>query len=98
MFDLVAGAGRARRRALSRRFAETHAHNLYVWAVVWHDSRDTRAGAYFYGVIEDLANRSTRPKQATCRGSGIDFEACWPIDPRCPGVRECARVARTRPR
>lgn len=98
MFDLVAGVGRAGRRALSRRFAEQHAHNLYVWRVAWHDARDTRAGAYFYGVIEDLANRSCRPKRATCRGSGVDFEACWPIDARCPGVRECGSALRSRPR
>jgi len=65
-----------------------------LWERAFHDVPDIASERHFYGLIEDLAKQTSRPKRPTCRGWGVHFEACWPISGSCPGVRTCAARAR----
>jgi len=98
MFNMEASRRRAQRRELKERFDREHRRNAVAWLHVWHGTAEIAPERLFWGVFRNLAKETSLRPEATCRGAGVDFEACWPIDPRCPGMRECARTHRARPR
>jgi hypothetical protein len=87
---MSAAVTRRDRRLREDAFRAQRELNLARWTEVWHWGTENRSESRFYGLIEDLAKRSAADNRATCRGSGIHFEACWPILRSCPGVRVCA--------
>jgi hypothetical protein len=90
MFDLSAASGRRDRRLQEERFRAQHHANVDAWEAWRQWGAQIAPERAFWGSIEDLAQRSGKHGEATCRGAGIHFEACWPIRRSCPGVRECA--------